>query len=113
MIISRKYDYDLSPSLYFFCLYPFSIHVLILWIKNIHFLLSELKIVVYYKCEYAYEFTVYYWLNELTTVDKTPAESWAHNISLIISFFKDLMTPQPTCIAEIANDIELKLYNTK
>lgn len=109
MIISWEYDYDLSPSLYFFCLHPFDIHVLILWIKNIHLLLSELKIVVYYQCEYAYEFTVYYWLNELTTVDKTPAESWAHNISLILSLFKDLIIQQSTHIAEIPNDIELKL----
>lgn len=75
MVISLEYDYDLSPSLYFFCLHPFNIHVLILWIKNIHLLLSQLKIFVYYRCEYAYEFTVYYWLNELTTVDKTPAEN--------------------------------------
>lgn len=109
MIISWEYDYDLSSSLYFFYRHLFNIHVLILWIKNIHLLLSELKIVVYDQCEYAYEFTVYYWLNELTTVDKTPAESWAHSISLIISLFKDLIIQQATRIAEIANDIELKL----
>lgn len=77
--------------------------------KEYTFIASQLKIVVYYRCEYAYEFTVYYWLNELTTVDNTPAESWAHNKSLILYLFKDLIIQQGTCIPEIANDIEVKL----